>query len=372
MDPTTLETIWFLLICILWIGYFVLEGFDFGVGLLLRAVGRDRAERRMLMHSIGPFWDGNEVWLLVAGGATFAAFPGWYASLFSGAYLALFAILAALIARGVAFEFWGKHDTPRWRATWEWSLVLGSALPALLWGVAWANIVRGLPLDGAHDMTGSFFDLLSPYALLGGVVSLALFTLHGAIFLTLRLDQREAADAHARAERIARLVAPVALVAVVAFLGWTLANQDGVEWFSAVLATGAAVLAATAVSLVRQKRLSWAFAVSAGTIAFAFSALFADLFPNALPSTTSAANDLTLAAAASTPYTLKVMTVVAVLLVPVVLAYQAWTYWVLRARLGKATFEEVRNPVDLVAKVTGGTPGGGGAQPGGGASGGGS
>ncbi len=203
MDPTTLETIWFLLICILWIGYFVLEGFDFGVGLLLRAVGRDRAERRMLMHSIGPFWDGNEVWLLVAGGATFAAFPGWYASLFSGAYLALFVILAALIARGVAFEFWGKHDTPRWRATWEWSLIVGSAVPALLWGVAWANIVRGLPFNASHDMTGSFFDLLSPYALLGGVVSLALFTLHGAIFLTLRLDAREAADAHRRAEKIA-------------------------------------------------------------------------------------------------------------------------------------------------------------------------
>ena len=358
MDPTTLETIWFLLICILWIGYFVLEGFDFGVGLLLRAVGRDRAERRMLMHSIGPFWDGNEVWLLVAGGATFAAFPGWYASLFSGAYLALFVILVALIARGVAFEFWGKHDTPRWRATWEWALILGSAVPALLWGVAWANIVRGLPLNASHDMTGTFFDLLTPYTLLGGVVSLALFTLHGAIFLTLRLDDRDAADAHRRAETIARRVTPVALVAVVAFLGWTLANQDGVEWFSAVLAVGAAVLVGAVMVLLSRQRFWLAFGVSAGAIALTFSALFADLFPNALPSTTSAANDLTLAAAASTPYTLKVMTVVAVLLVPVVLAYQAWTYWILRARLGKATFEEVRNPVDLVARMTGGTPGG--------------
>lgn len=358
MDPTTLETIWFLLICILWIGYFVLEGFDFGVGLLLRALGRDRAEKRMLMHSIGPFWDGNEVWLLVAGGATFAAFPGWYASLFSGAYLALFVILVALILRGVAFEFWGKHDTPRWRATWEWALVFGSAVPALLWGVAWANIVRGLPLNANHDMTGSFFDLLSPYALLGGVVSLALFTLHGAIFLTLRLEG-EIAE---RARAIALRVAPVAIVAVVAFLGWTLAEQGGVEWFSAVLAAGAVVLAVTVPFLLGQNRLGVAFGVSAATIAFTFCALFADLFPNALPSTTSAANDLTLADAASTPYTLKVMTVVAVLLVPVILVYQAWTYWVFRARLGKADFEEVANPIDLVAKLTGGTPGGAGGS----------
>ncbi len=209
-------------------------------------------------------------------------------------------------------------------------------------------------------VTGSFFDLLSPYALLGGVVSLALFTLHGAIFLTLRLDDREAAAAHARAEKIAARVAPVAFVAVIGFLGWTLAEQDGVEWFSAVLAVGAAVLAGAVVVLLSQQRFWGAFGLSAGAIALTFCALFADLFPNALPSTTSAANDLTLAAAASTPYTLKVMTVVAALLVPVVLAYQAWTYWVLRARLGKATFEEVRNPIDLVAKATGGTPGGGG------------
>lgn len=360
MDPTTLETIWFLLICILWIGYFVLEGFDFGVGTLLRVLGRDRAEKRMLMHSIGPFWDGNEVWLLVAGGATFAAFPGWYASLFSGAYLALFVILIALIARGVAFEFWGKHDTPRWGATWEWALILGSAVPALLWGVAWANIVRGLPLNADHDMTGGFFDLLTAYTLLGGVVSLLLFTLHGAIFLTLRTSG-EVAE---RAAGVASRLAPAALVAVAGFLAWTLAQQDGVEWFSALLAAAAVLAGAAVLVLLRRGRSGWGFAVSCATIAFTFCALFADLWPNALPSTTTSANDLTLAAAASTPYTLKVMTVVAVLLVPVILAYQGWTYWVFRARLGKADFEEVKNPIDLVAKVTGGTPGGGAIVPG--------
>lgn len=362
MDPTTLEIVWFLLICVLWIGYFVLEGFDFGVGILLRVLGRDRTDRRMLMHTIGPVWDGNEVWLIVAGGATFAAFPGWYASLFSGAYLALFLVLAGLIVRGVAFEFWGKHDAPRWRSTWEWALVVGSFVPALLWGVAWANIVRGFPLDANHDMTGGLLDLLGPYALLGGVTSLALFVAHGAIFLTLRTTGEMAA----RATRAARVTAPVAAVAVVAFLGWTVANQGrdgGVEALAAVLAVAAAALAAAVPALVA-RRPGWAFALSAGAIALTFSALFADLYPNALPSTI-AGNDLTLAAAASSQYTLTVMTVVAVVLVPVVLLYQGWTYWVFRARLGRADFEEVRNPVDLLAKATGGTPGGGGPRPGG-------
>jgi cytochrome d ubiquinol oxidase subunit II len=343
MDPTFLQTLWFVLICVLWIGYFVLEGFDFGVGALLRVLGRDQTDRRLLMHTIGPVWDANEVWLLVAGGATFAAFPGWYASLFSGAYLALFLILFALIARGVAFEFWGKSDAPRWRATWEWALVLGSALPALLWGVAWANIVRGIPLNAHHDMTGNLFDLLGPYALMGGVASLLLFLSHGAIFLTLRTT----GELEARARTLARRLAPLAALAVAAFLVWTLANQGsrgGVQAVSAVLAIGAIGLAAAApLALARGSRTparaaGWAFGLSAGAIALTFCALFADLFPNALPSTTSGAFDLTLRAASSTSYTLTVMTVVAALLVPVVLAYQAWTYWVFRARLGRADF----------------------------------
>jgi cytochrome bd ubiquinol oxidase subunit II len=352
VDLSFLETLWFVLICVLWIGYFVLEGFDFGVGMLLRHIGRDTADRRALIHTIGPFWDGNEVWLLVAGGATFAAFPGWYASLFSGAYLALFLILAALIARGVAFEFWGKHDTPRWRATWEWAIVIGSLVPALLWGVAWANIVRGLPLDAKHDMTGNLLDLLGPYALLGGVMSLSLFLAHGAIFLTLRTT----GELTERAAVIARRATPAAALAMTAFLAWTLVRQDGVELVSALLAVGAVACIVAVATVVRQ-RPGLAFGLSAAAIALAFSALFADLFPNALPSTTAAANDLTLAGAASTSYTLTVMTVVTGIFLPVVLAYQAWTYWVFRARLGRGDFEEVRNPVDLVAKVTGGTPG---------------
>ena len=336
-DPTTLQTVWFVLICVLWIGYFVLEGFDFGVGMLMRHVARDDAERRMVLHSIGPVWDGNEVWLLVAGGATFAAFPGWYASLFSGAYLALFLVLFALIARGVAFEFWGKDERRSWRSTWEWALAVGSLVPALLWGVAWANIVRGLPLNASHDMTGNLFDLLTPYALLGGVASLLLFLSHGAIFLRLRTEG-EVAE---RAAGVARWAAPGAALAVLAFLGWTIgrqANGAGVQGWS--LAAGvAAVVLVGAVPLLMSRRPGIGFGLSAAGIAFTFIALFVDLFPNALPSTTSSANALTLSQASSTPYTLKVMTVVAVVMVPVVLAYQAWTYWVFRARLTRHAFE---------------------------------
>lgn len=362
MDPTFLQTLWFVLICVLWIGYFVLEGFDFGVGALLRTLGRDRADRRMLMHTIGPVWDANEVWLLVAGGATFAAFPGWYASLFSGAYLALFLILAALILRGVAFEFWGKSDSPRWRSTWEWAIVFGSALPALLWGVAWANIVRGIPLNAQHDMTGNLLDLLGPYALMGGIASLLLFLSHGAIFLTLRTT----GEMEERARGLARWLAPCSALAVVAFLVWTLVDQSdrgGVQAVSAVLAVAAMALVVVVPLLLRARddarAAGWAFGLSAAAIALTFCALFADLFPNALPSTTSPAFDLTLRQAASTSYTLTVMTVVAALLVPVVLVYQAWTYWVFRARLGRADFEEIGGPVDVVAKLTGGTPGDG-------------
>ena len=224
-DYTTLQVIWFLLISVLWLGYFVLEGFDFGVGMLMRVVGRTTAERRAVLHSIGPLWDGNEVWLLVAGGATFAAFPQWYATLFSGFYLALFLILVALIVRNVAFEFWGKGDSEQWRTRWEWAIMVGSFLPALLWGVGWANIVHGVPIDAHGEYTGTLFTLLKPYALLGGLATLALFLTHGAIFLSLRTT----AEVEQRARAVAARVAPLAAALVIAFLAWTLLNQDGIE-----------------------------------------------------------------------------------------------------------------------------------------------
>jgi cytochrome d ubiquinol oxidase subunit II len=343
-DYTTLQALWFILISVLWVGYFVLEGYDFGVGMLMRVVGRDRFERRAVLHSIGPWWDGNEVWLLVAGGATFAAFPQWYATLFSGFYLALFLILVALIVRNVAFEFWGKSDSETWRQRWEWAILFGSFLPALLWGVAWANIVRGVPIDRHGEFTGTLFTLLNPYALLGGVATLALFLGHGAIFLTRRIE----GEVQERARAIAGRVVPVAALLITAFLAWTLADQDGVEVASAVCAAGAVLLAAVAATQAA-RRSAQAFAATCGTIVLFFCALFTDLFPHAMVSSTSAAFSLTLNQAASSHYTLVVMTVVAVLLMPLVLLYQGWSFWVFRQRISAEGMGRVKSPLDLLS-----------------------
>jgi cytochrome bd ubiquinol oxidase subunit II len=345
---TTLQAVWFVLIAVLWLGYFVLEGFDFGVGMLLRRVGRTDGERRAVIHSIGPIWDGNEVWLIVAGGATFAAFPQWYATLFSGFYLALFLILVALIVRGVAFEFWGKREDSRWRAGWEWALVLGSLLPALLWGVAWANIVHGVPIDETGEFTGTLFDLLGPYALMGGLATLTLFLAHGAIFLALKTK----GEVERRASAVARAAAPVAGGVGIVFLAWTLVDQGdrgGVEVASALCAAGAAALLLAA-ALLAGRSPARAFAATTGAIVLLFSALFVDLFPNAMVSSTDEAFDMTLNAASSSDYTLTVMTVVAGALVPVVLLYQGWTYWVFRHRIGAEDFGEVRTPIDLLER----------------------
>ena len=350
-DPTTLQAIWFLLICVLWLGYFVLEGFDFGVGMLVRRVGRTDAERRAVIHTIGPVWDGNEVWLIVAGGATFAAFPQWYATLFSGFYLALFLILGALIVRGVAFELGGTRDERRWRTGWEWALIVGSALPALLWGVAWANIVHGVPIDRSGEFTGDLLDLLGPYALLGGLSTLVLFVAHGAIFLALRTK----AELEVRARAIAVRLTPVAAIVTVAFLAWTIVDQGdrgGVEVASAALAVVAGLVIVAAAFLVRRDQ-RWAFAATTGAIVAFFAALFVDLYPNAMVSSTDEAFDLGLADAASSDYTLKVMTVVAVVLLPFVLLYQAWTYWVFRHRVGAEDFGDVRSPLDLLERRAG-------------------
>ena len=345
VDYSFLQALWFILIAVLWLGYLVLEGFDFGVGMLIRKLGHDNDDRRAIIHSIGPVWDGNEVWLITAGGATFAAFPNWYATLFSGFYLALFLILVALIVRGVSFEFWGKSDNPRWRGGWEWAMVVSSFLAALLWGVAWANIVKGVPIDAHQEFTGDLFTLLNPYALLGGVTTVLLFLSHGAIYLNMRTG----GDLPERARAIARWASPAAAVAGIAFVAWTaldVAGQDALVIALAALTAGFLVIAATA-ELTR--RPGWAFAYSAGAIASLFVTLFVDLFPQVMPSSTSAAFDLTIANTSSSTYTLTVMTVVAVVLVPVVVAYQAWTYWVFRKRVSPEDFDPTkRNPLDLI------------------------
>ncbi len=323
-----LTTFWFITIAVLWIGYFFLEGFDFGVGMLLHPLGRTDEDRRVMINTIGPVWDGNEVWLLVAGGATFAAFPNWYATLFSGFYLPLFLILLALIFRGVAFEYRGKINDARWRQRWDLAIAVGSWVPAVLWGVAFANIVRGVPIDENQDFTGTLFTLLNPFGLLGGVTTASLFILHGANFLSLKT----VGDIRDRAHRASEVAGVVAIVAGGTFLVWNqLARGAAWTW---VPVLGAAVALVAGVFAERVKREGYAFAATGVAIALAVVALFGSLWPDVMPSSTDPAFSLTVENASSTDYTLRVMTVVALVMTPIVLLYQGWTYWVFRKRIG--------------------------------------
>ncbi|GAA1148242.1 cytochrome d ubiquinol oxidase subunit II [Ornithinicoccus hortensis] len=328
-----LSTVWFILIAVLWTGYFVLEGFDFGVGSLFPVLGRGdeqldgNTRKRVMLSTIGPVWDGNEVWLLTAGGATFAAFPHWYATLFSGFYLPLLIILVALILRAVGIDYRGKVDDPVWRRRWDAAIVFGSVVPAFLWGVAFTNIVRGVPIDADMEFTGNVFTLLNPVALLGGLVTLTLFATHGAMFLALKTDGPIRHEARALAIRIglgAAVLAVLWLAIVHAGTG------NAASWVLAGLAAGTFL---AALGLARAGREGWAFAGTFGTIALAVVSLFVALFPDVMPSTTDPAFSLTAANAASTGYTLTVMTWVAVAFTPIVLLYQGWTYWVFRKRV---------------------------------------
>ena len=312
----------------MWVGFFVLEGFDFGVGVLHTLVGRTDTERRVALNTIGPFWDGNEVWLIVAGAGTFAAFPGWYATMFSALYLALLLVLVALIARGVAFEFRGKSADPRWRATWTWCTTVGSLLIPLLLGVGLGDLLHGLPIDGHHEYTGNFLDLLTPYGLWTGLTLLGLCLLHGATFLALK-----STDAvRARARAVSRPLGWAAVGLVVGFVVWTrvVVGHTQVPGPVEVLAVIAVAFAAR---LARSEHEGWAFAASATAIAATVGSIFVDLYPNVMVSSTSAAYSLSVNNSASGHYALVVMTIVVVLLLPVVLAYQGWSFYVFRARV---------------------------------------
>lgn len=323
-----LTTFWFILITVLWVGYLVLEGFDFGVGMLVGLLAKGDTERRVLINTIGPLWDGNEVWLLVAGGATFAAFPEWYATLFSGFYLPLFLILVALIIRAVAFEFRGKRTDVTWRRNWDIAIIVGSALPALLWGVALANIVGGVPIDADKEYVGSFFTLLNPYALLGGLVTLTVFLVHGATFIALKT----VGDIRERAQALAVKAGVVAAGLAVAFIVWTGLDQDQLAVWLLGLLAAVAFLAGLGATL--RDRDGWAFIATSASIAFVTVMLFVGLFPDVMPSSLNPAWNLTTTNAASTHYTLVIMSWVAVVFTPIVLMYQSWSYWVFRKRIG--------------------------------------
>ncbi|MFJ2743101.1 cytochrome d ubiquinol oxidase subunit II [Streptomyces sp. NPDC087440] len=323
-----LHNVWFVLIAVLWIGYFFLEGFDFGIGVLTKLLAKDRKERRVLINTIGPVWDGNEVWLLTAGGATFAAFPEWYATLFSGFYLPLLLILVCLIIRGVAFEYRHKRDEERWQTNWEHAIFWTSLLPAVLWGVAFGNIVRGVKIDGDMEYVGNFFDLLNPYAILGGLVTLTLFTFHGAVFAALKT----VGDIRVRARALAVKLGVVTAVLALGFLIWTQVDKGDTGSLVALIVAALSLVAA--IALIQVGREGWSFALSGVTIAAAVAMLFLTLFPNVMPSSLNDAWNLTVTNASSSPYTLKIMTWCAGIATPLVLLYQGWTYWVFRKRIG--------------------------------------
>ncbi|MFJ1605202.1 cytochrome d ubiquinol oxidase subunit II [Streptomyces sp. NPDC088253] len=323
-----LHDVWFVIIAVLWTGYFFLEGFDFGVGVLTKLLARDRTEKRVLINTIGPVWDGNEVWLLSAAGATFAAFPEWYATLFSGFYLPLLLILVCLIVRGVAFEYRVKRPEENWQRNWETAIFWTSLIPAFMWGVAFGNIVHGVKIDKHFEYVGNFGDLLNPYALLGGLVTLTLFTFHGTVFVGLKT----VGDIRERARKLSLGVGLVAAVVALVFLIWTQADNGDTKSLAALIVAVVALVAAIAVA--QTGREGWAFALSGLTIVAAVAMLFLTLFPNVMPSSLNPDWSLTVTNASSSPYTLRIMTWCAGIATPMVLLYQSWTYWVFRKRIG--------------------------------------
>ena len=323
-----LHTIWFVLITILWVGFFVLEGFDFGVGMLHRFIGRSETERRVAINTVGPWWDGNEVWLIVAGASMFAAFPQWYATMFSALYLALVLLLVALFGRGVSFEWRGKRDNARWLNGWSWALTIGSLLIPLLVGVALGDLLHGLPIDSKHEFTGNFFSLLTGYGLMTGVTMVVLCLLHGSTFLALKTTDEIRDRAHAAA----RSIGLVAIVVNIAWVIWTLVVIGGgtvpepTQIFGVI-----AVIFAT--MLATSENDGWAFVASGFAIAAAIGQIFISLYPNVMVSSTNHSYNLTVNNAAAGHYGLVVMTVVAVLFFPIVLLYQGWSFHVFRRRV---------------------------------------
>jgi cytochrome d ubiquinol oxidase subunit II len=339
-----MQVFWFIAIAALWTGFFVLEGFDFGVGMLHAVVGRTEEERRVAINTIGPLWDGNEVWLITAGAAMFAAFPGWYATMFSAFYLALVLILVGLIVRGVSFEYRGKRDGVRWRRAFDLLLTIGSILVPLLLGVALGDLLHGLPIDASQEFTGTFWDLLTPYGLFVGLTLVAICVLHGATFLSLK----STGVVRQRADRLARRAAPLTALIVLIFAVWTQVTiHKGV--IPGLVQVGAVLAVLAVVWLIRDGHEGWAFTMTTIAMATTVLTIFIDLYQRVMVSSTDPAYDLTIRNTASSQYTLKVMTIVVVIFLPVVIAYQAWTYYVFRRRIGGSDLEHEEVPPNDVA-----------------------
>ncbi|MCL2482527.1 MAG: cytochrome d ubiquinol oxidase subunit II [Propionibacteriaceae bacterium] len=348
MAPSALQVLWLLLVAVLWIGFFFLEGFDFGVGMLVPFLGKKDQERRVMLNTVGPHWDGNEVWLLTAGGAMFAAFPGWYATLFSGLYLPLFLVLLGLILRGVAFEYRSKNDSPAWRTRWDWAMAIGSLIPPLVFGVGFANFLKGLPV-GPHEtafgtsvtlFTGSFLGLFTPFALIGGLLFVSLFLTHGSFFIGLKTR----GEIHDRAQKFGSTLGVIAGVLAVVFVIWgnvayQLPGQLGwlrtVAWITGIVAV---VCIAFAWFMNSMDRDGWAFVGTTLATVMLVVMFFAHFYPGiGFDNSVNTGTPLDLTTASSSPHTLTIMTIAACIMVPIVLIYSAWSYFgVFRRRLSTA------------------------------------
>ena len=349
----TLGDFWFIVAALLWVVFFILEGFDFGVGMLHSFLGRSDLERRVLINTIGPVWDGNEVWLIVAGAVLFAAFPGWYATMFSALYLAIVLLLIALMARGVTFEYQRKFDDPRWRTFWRWGMTIGSALIPFLLGVALGDLLHGLPVNSQHEYTGSFWDLLTPFGLWTGLTLTVLSLMMGATYLTLKTT----GELHTRAQRAATGIGAVAVVVAFGFFTWVHVGLS--TGFVPEPLEALALMAVIAAAWLAHARADgWAFLAAAVGIGGTVGSLFTELFPRVMISSTNTAYNLTVGNTASPSYTLKVMTVVSVVLLPVVVIYQAWSYHTFRARLSTPKVDGTGDaPTTAPAPAAGGAPG---------------
>jgi cytochrome d ubiquinol oxidase subunit II len=356
----TLGDFWFIVVAVLWVGFFILEGFDLGVGMLHSFLGRTDMERRVLINTIGPVWDGNEVWLIVAGAGIFAAFPGWYATMFSALYLAVVLLLIALMVRGLTFEYQRKFDDPRWRTFWRWGMTGASAVIPFLIGLALGDLLHGLPINSQHEYTGGFWNLFTPFGAWMGLTMVVLSLLMGATYLTLKTT----GELHARAQRAATGIGAIAVVVSFGFFTWVHVGLS--TGFVPEPLEALALMAVIAAAWLTSSRADgWAFVAAAVGIGGTVGSIFTELFPRVMVSTTNTAYNLTVQNTASPPYTLKVMTVIAVVIVPVVVAYQAWAYHIFRARLAVPKVggedggaEATVSPTDAVAATRrgGGVP----------------
>lgn len=328
----TLNTVWFIFIGLLYIGFFILEGFDFGVGILLPFLGKNDQQRRVIINTIGPHWDGNEVWLITAGGATFAAFPNWYATLFSGFYLPLFLVLIGLIIRGVAFEFRGKDDNPLWRKLWDWCIFAGSLLPTILLPIAFANLVRGVPIDANMQYVGGFFNLLNPFALLASLALTLLVLFHGASFLSLKTTGEIEQKSKGLMRWLWLLVSLILVIFLVTSFIVTNASQN-LNVFIILFPLAGVVTILLAGYFMRNQQMGKVFLMTCLTIGFFVATIFALLYPNLMVSSLNPEWSLTIYTAASTTYTLRLMTIITLIFLPIVLIYQGWSYWVFRRRI---------------------------------------